>query len=607
MNIRAHMHAACRVLWTIICFSLLLTAIAPAQAALQWKFSTFDDDVSSGYCSSLALDSQGTPHIAYEAGTNADLRYAVRDGAGWNVETIESSVGSGACSVSLALDGNDQPHISYYDVHNGQLIYSVRSGVSWNSEIVDSSGNVGHGASLALDAAGHPHIAYLDGMNEDLKYATNDGSGWKSQVVDSDGVVGWFSSIALDGNGQPHIAYYDFDNKRVRYAVLAGDHWDFQTVDTNIGPDPYISLALDANNVPHISYGDENTTDVRYATLVTDSWVVETIATGSSVAMTSIAVDSAGSPHISYFGKTRELMYAVKDETGWDIQIVATGNNELSSLVLDSGGLAHISYLDYANVRFVYTEQTDDSTPPVTTASASSPGNTPYTFGDWTNQPISVTLSATDDGSGVASTYYTLDGGDQQTYSEPFTINDEGTHTLSFWSVDNVSHVETAQEKSVNIDLTPPTITIAGNQGSYTVDQTIDITCTAGDQADLSGLASSDCREISGAATDFSAGTNTFTFTATDNASNVTTVPVTFTIAVTPDSLCTLTKHYVANSRAAHQLCAPLGMVRLAGQMHNPRLKASAINTYTMLVSTQRGRTLSPSEADTLIRLARAL
>ncbi|HVX31082.1 MAG TPA: hypothetical protein VHA53_11430, partial [Nitrolancea sp.] len=460
MKTRAHIRAVPRALVAISCLvPLLLMAIAPAQAALVWRFSTFDDDVSSGYCSSLALDSQGTPHIAYEAGANADLRYAVGGGAGWNVETIVSSTGAGACAVSLALDSNDQPQIAYNDSQTKLLKYAVRSGDSWNSEIVDDSGEVGHYASLALDAAGHPHIAYLDGFNADLKYATNDGSGWQIQAVDTDGTVGWFSSIAVDSNGQPHIAYYDYSNTRVRYAVWAGDHWDFQTVDTTIGPDPYISLALDANNVPHISYGDENMLDVKYATLVAGSWSVETIDTGSSVAMSSIVVNSANAPRIAYCGQQAELKYLVKDQTGWHIQTVATGNNALPSLVLDSRGLAHISYLDNANLRLVYTEQTDDSTPPVTTASATADGAS-YTFGNWTNQPVTVTLDATDDTSGVASTYYALDSGSQQTYSTPFTISTEGAHTLSFWSVDNANNVETAQENQVNIDLTPPSITI---------------------------------------------------------------------------------------------------------------------------------------------------
>jgi len=76
-----------------------------------------------------------------------------------------------------------------------------------------------------------------------------------------------------------------------------------------------------------------------------------------------------------------------------------------------------------------------DVTAPATTASVS--GST-------------VTLSATDAGSGIAATYYTIDGGARQTYSAPFSVTANSVHTVSFWSVDRAGNTETA--KSVSVD-----------------------------------------------------------------------------------------------------------------------------------------------------------
>ena len=76
-----------------------------------------------------------------------------------------------------------------------------------------------------------------------------------------------------------------------------------------------------------------------------------------------------------------------------------------------------------------------DVTAPATTASIS--GST-------------VTLTATDTGSGVAATYYTIDGGARQTYSAPFSVAANSVHTVSFWSVDRANNTETA--KSVSVD-----------------------------------------------------------------------------------------------------------------------------------------------------------
>ena len=69
-----------------------------------------------------------------------------------------------------------------------------------------------------------------------------------------------------------------------------------------------------------------------------------------------------------------------------------------------------------------------------------------------------ITLDATDEGSGVNVTYYRIDDGENQTYSNPITISSEGPHTISYWSVDNASNVENPKTLSVYVDNSPPTI-----------------------------------------------------------------------------------------------------------------------------------------------------
>ena len=62
---------------------------------------------------------------------------------------------------------------------------------------------------------------------------------------------------------------------------------------------------------------------------------------------------------------------------------------------------------------------TTDTTPPVTTTQVSPPG--------WTNKPVTVTLAATDDFSGVATTQYKVVGAvDWETYAGPFQVNATG-------------------------------------------------------------------------------------------------------------------------------------------------------------------------------------
>jgi hypothetical protein len=96
---------------------------------------------------------------------------------------------------------------------------------------------------------------------------------------------------------------------------------------------------------------------------------------------------------------------------------------------------------------------TGDTVPPVSAAEL----NTPANANGWHNQDVTVTLSATDEGSGVQSTEYSLDGGTNWlTYSEPVTLTEEGIQTINYRSTDNEGNVESAQELVVRIDKTAP-------------------------------------------------------------------------------------------------------------------------------------------------------
>jgi len=85
---------------------------------------------------------------------------------------------------------------------------------------------------------------------------------------------------------------------------------------------------------------------------------------------------------------------------------------------------------------------------PVTIATLSP---TPYADGTYAD-PTTVTLSASAAaGYSVSDTYYTIDGGSQQTYSAPFTVTGAGNHTITYWSVDNSGVTEATNTKTFTI------------------------------------------------------------------------------------------------------------------------------------------------------------
>ena len=95
------------------------------------------------------------------------------------------------------------------------------------------------------------------------------------------------------------------------------------------------------------------------------------------------------------------------------------------------------------------TPQTTDSSDPALAGDAGS---------SWRRTGQTVTLAAADAGSGIAATHYTLDG-DQLEYTGPFTVEGDGSHVVTWWSVDAAGNAEDAHTGYVNVWGTPPATT----------------------------------------------------------------------------------------------------------------------------------------------------
>ena len=90
-----------------------------------------------------------------------------------------------------------------------------------------------------------------------------------------------------------------------------------------------------------------------------------------------------------------------------------------------------------------------DTAAPVTTSNAPVPWQT--------TSPVNVTLTPTDPTSGIAYTRYKVDASADTTYTVPFAISGDGTHTVTFWSADNANNAEVAKTATVRIDTGLPT------------------------------------------------------------------------------------------------------------------------------------------------------
>lgn len=128
-----------------------------------------------GQYNSIAVDSSDNPHISYMDGRNAMLKYALKIGGVWSIETVEDPpIGASGIFNSITLDSTDNPHISYQGPVGpvvGHLKYATKSGGSWSIQTVDTTTTAALFTSIALDSRDKAHISYQDASRSVLKYA----------------------------------------------------------------------------------------------------------------------------------------------------------------------------------------------------------------------------------------------------------------------------------------------------------------------------------------------------------------------------------------------------------------------------------------------------
>lgn len=177
---------------------------------------------------------------------------------------------------------------------------------------------------------------------------------------------------------------------------------------------------------------------------------------------------------------------------------------------------------------------------------------------------------------------------------QPQLISNGGPHVISCTATDPPANSASASD-TVKISTRAPVVSYNGNALSDTVDQNVNIGCTASDSSPGSGLASSTCANVTGPAYSFAVGANAFSADAIGNVSNTGDGSVTFIVQVTPSSLCQVTTQFVESSAKLTALPPPLKAMIEANlaslctalanaNLSNPQLNAAAIAAYDKAV-----------------------
>lgn len=222
----------------------------------------------------------------------------------------------------------------------------------------------------------------------------------------------------------------------------------------------------------------------------------------------------------------------------------------------------------------------------------------------WYTSPAQVTFTASDEDSEIEGTYYQINGGETVSGTQ-LTLTEEGTHTITYWSVDVDGNKESEQSLSISIDLVPPTIEIHG-QTEYTIDQHVEIGYTASDM--VSGVAEPEGVLLDTPAYALEPGLNQVTATVSDLAGWEQTVEYNFGVIATFDSLINLTNAFADESTdptagaLADQLTNTLKQAKQAANDREGAKARQLLASYGNDVQAARGTVLPDEQASVLIK-----
>ena len=569
------------IICALIALSMLgsvLVMLPSASAGDQrtWVSEGLDYDFFND-CSAV-FDSTGTLHVAYIIRTNQDyegeqydyLLYRTKQpGGSWEAVYVwgdcSSSLSMGG--KSIAVDSNGKVYVCFgsYDRIDGVDVYKIRlaskaPGGTWVTSVVSSWEGSGfhRNPSLALDPTGEVHVCYLgvspSGVFSGVIYATWVGTKevlWEGELVADHGTN---PILAIDSSGVAHVGFMNPSGGYSMYATNRDGAWQTYPIeDCWLGqyfPQNEASLALDSQGNPHMTYcvwGDTaHSLSYVWSTDGGSTWHSRQLAWSEpygNYIESSLVIDLNDKAHIVFVRHTPsseewDLHYATEanSDGSWSVESIPYYEpwycGQYPVLAVDPAGMAHafvravidrdqegFPLFGLAHVWVTSVVKTPDVTPPTTSHVLSGTSG----LNGWYVSDVGVSLSATDDSSGVASTSYSTDGGSIWfTYTGTITVSTEGVSSIQYKSIDNAGNEETPKSVEIKIDKTAPTISGSrspGPNGFGWNNGDVTVSFTASDSgSDLASVTSpvtlmseGEGQSVSGTATDVAGNTATTT------------------------------------------------------------------------------------------------
>jgi len=484
------------------------------------------------------FNGDGKQDLAITNFNDSSISILLGDGTGTNFRAATNSpmhVGSRPTWVSVGdLDGDGILDLAVANADDGTV--SILLGNNSNGK-GDGTFRSAPGSPISvairpvsvaiadLDGNGKLDLAVVDFTDSVVSVLLGNGNGTFGGPT-AYGVGGHpFSIVAADFNhdGKLDLAVANRLSNSISILTGAGNGSFALTRTLSVGVDPQSVAAGDFNGDTQLDLATANTTSNTASVLfnTTDIIPPTTLATpfpgpnsngwnNTSVSVSLTATDNPGGSGV------KEIHYSIDNNP----ETVISGATTLVSFT--SQGIYSISYhaVDIAgNVETAHTLIVRiDLTSPTITSSQAPPANA----AGWNNSNVTVSFSCADDFSGVASC------------TSAVVVSTEGANQTETGTVTDLAGNSATTTRLINLDKTPPSLTMPSLASSYLLNATFTFTFGASDS--LSGLASMQGTLNGSPVTSGSTltlthlGTNTFTLTATDVAGNTATRSSTFAV-----------------------------------------------------------------------------